>query len=146
MRIGTLVPIVEMITEFTDGDETNYVRSELIEVVAKVAPDHLPSLYKHYLSTDDYSYADKCLIELAKIMDLESPEGAALARTFLDERTLGVIEDRAVNELAARELLDSQGAFLGRPQKARRKVNAIEEELSERGERGCQGRAYIVRL
>ncbi|MCK4607771.1 MAG: NACHT domain-containing protein, partial [candidate division Zixibacteria bacterium] len=131
-HIDTLVPIIEMITEFTDGDETNHVRSELIEVVAKVAPDRLPSLYKHYLSTDDYSYADECLIELAKVMDLESPEGAALSRTFLDERTLGALEDRAVNEPAARELIDSRNAFLGRSPKAREIKITKEEELSER--------------
>lgn len=53
--LDTLVPIIEVITEFTDGDETNHVRSELIEVVAKVAPERLPSLYEHHLSTDDYS-------------------------------------------------------------------------------------------
>jgi hypothetical protein len=132
-HIDTLVPIIDMITEFTDGDETNHVRSELIEVVAKVAPERLPSLYKHYLSTDDYSYADKCLIEFAKIMDLTSAEGAALARTFLDERTLGVLEDRAVTEPAARELQNRQDTFLGRPPKAGREMIATEkEELSER--------------
>ena len=79
-RLETLVPIIEVITEYTDGDETNHVRSELIEVMAKVAPERLPSLYKHHLSADDYSYADECLIELAKVMDLESPEGAAVPR------------------------------------------------------------------
>lgn len=130
-RLDTLVPIIEVITEFTDGDETNHVRSEFIKVVAKVAPERLPSLYAHHLSTDDYSYADECLIELAKIMDLDSPEGAALAGTFLDERTLGVLEDRAVNEPAARALLDSQNAFLGRTPKAHHKIKATEQELSE---------------
>ena len=119
-RFDTLVPIIEVITEFTDGDETNHVRSELIEVVAKVAPERLPSLYEHHLSTDDYSYADECLIELAKVMDFGSPEGAALARTFLDERTLGVLEDRAVNEPAACALLAGQNAFPA----ARRKLAA----------------------
>lgn len=132
-HVDTLVPIIEMITEFTDGDETNHVRSELIEVVAKVAPERLPSLYEHHLSTDDYSYADECLIEYAKIMDLESPESAALARTFLDKRTLGVLEDRAVNEPAARELLDGQDVFLGCSPETRREIKANkEEELSER--------------
>jgi len=132
-HIDMLVPIIEMITEFTDGDETNHVRSELIEVIAKIAPERLPSLYKHHLSTDSYSYSDECLIEYAKIMDLESPEGVALARTFLDERTLGVLHDRAVNEPAARELLDRQNAFLGRPPETRREINVTkEEELSER--------------
>lgn len=130
-RLDKLVPIIDVITELTDGDETNYIRSELIEVVAKVAPERLPSLYKHHLSTDEYSYADECLIELAKVMDLESPEGAALSRTFLDERTLDVLEGRAVNEPAARALLDTQNAFLGRTPKARCEIKRTEEELSE---------------
>lgn len=130
-RLDTLVPIIEEITEFTDGDETNHVRYELIRVVAKVAPERLPSLYEHHLSNDDYSYADECLVELAKVMDLESLEGAALTRTFLEEGTLGVLEDRAVNEPAASALLDDQNAFLGRTPKARRIIKAIEEELSE---------------
>ena len=130
-HIDSLVPIIEMITEFTDGDETNHVRSELIKVVAKVAPERLPSLYKHHLLTDDYSYAAECLVEYAKIMDLESTEGAALARTFLDEQTLGILEDRAVNEPAARELLDRRDAFLGRSPKSREIKATKEEELSK---------------
>jgi hypothetical protein len=131
-RLDTLVPIVEVITEFTDGDETNHVRSELIEVVAKVAPERLPSLYKHHLSNDDHSYADECLIELAKVMDLGTPECGALARTFLDEGTLSVLEDRAANEPAARVLLAGQNVFLGRTLETRREIKATEEELSDR--------------
>ncbi|MEQ8992373.1 MAG: hypothetical protein RLO46_11170 [Pseudomonadales bacterium] len=131
-RLDTLVPIIEVITEFTDGDETNHVRSELIEVVAKVAPERLISLYEHHLSSDEYSYADECLIELTKVMDLESPEGAALARTFLDERALGVLHERAANEPAARALVDCQRSFLGSPAKVRQEPKASDEELSDR--------------
>lgn len=130
-RLDTLVPIIEVITDFTDGDETNHVRSELIEVVAKVAPERLPPLYKQYLSRDEYSYADKCLTEFTKTMDLSLPEGAALARTFLDELTLGVLDDRAVNEPVARALLDVQNGFLGRTPKAHREVNTTDGDLSE---------------
>ncbi len=130
-RLDKLVPIIEAITEFTDGDETDHVRSELITVVAKIAPERLPSLYEHHLSTDDYSYADECLIEFAKMMDLESPEGAALARTFLDQQTLGVLEDRAVKEPAAGALTDNQRAFLGRQPNPRLEIKTTEEKLSE---------------
>jgi hypothetical protein len=130
-RLERLVPIVEVITEFTDGDETDHVRSELIEVVTKVAPERLPSLYEHHLSNDDHSYADECLIEFAKVMDLATPEGAALARAFLDERTLGVLEDRAANEPAARTLLACQTEFLGRIAETHREVKTTDEDLSE---------------
>ncbi|MGH7874825.1 MAG: NACHT domain-containing protein [Candidatus Binatia bacterium] len=130
-RLDRLVPIIEVITEFTDGDETNHVRSELIEVVAKVAPERLPALYEHHLSNDDYSYADECLIELAKVMDLGSAEGAALARTFLEEKTLSVLAERAIDEPAARALLDTQTAFLGGTPTPGRESNATAEDLSE---------------
>lgn len=129
-RLDTLAPIIEVITEFTDGDETNHVISKFIEVVAKVAPERLPCLYEHHLSFDSYSYADECLIEFAKIMDLECPAGTALARTFLDSRTLRVLEDRAVNEPNARALLDKQNTFLGRSQKINLEVTPTEEKGS----------------
>jgi hypothetical protein len=137
-RLDTLVPIIEEITEFTDGDETNHLRTDLIEVVAKVAPSYLSSLYEHYLSVDEHYYADKCLIEHAKVMDLKSPEGAALARTFLDERTLGVLEDRALNDLAASALLDGQNTFLGRPPKAYHTVKVTGDKLSKQEEEAAK--------
>jgi hypothetical protein len=112
-RLDRLVPIVEMITEFTDGDETNHVRSELIEAVAKVAPERLPSLYEHHLSVDEYSYADECLAELVELVDLGSAECAALISTLLDERALAILRERARKEPTAGALLERQYAFLG---------------------------------
>ena len=47
-----LVPIVERITEFTDGDETDHVRSALIEAVARISPVRLPDLYEHHVVED----------------------------------------------------------------------------------------------
>ena len=131
-RLEKLVPVIESITEFTDGDETNHVRSQLIDVVTKIAPERLPSLYEHHILNDEYSYADECLIEFAKVMELTSPEGVALAHTFLDERSLEVLEKRADEESAARNLLNEQNAFLGRTQKASDESSEVSEELSER--------------
>jgi hypothetical protein len=121
-----------MITEFTDGDETRHLRTEFIEVVAKLAPDCLPSLYAHHLAEDDYSLADTCLVEFAKIMNIESPVGSALARTFIDARTLNILEKRADNESAALTLLEVQNVFLGRTQPADNVKDTTEEQLSDR--------------
>jgi hypothetical protein len=65
-RLDKLAPIIDVITEFTDGDETDHVRFEFIEVVARLAPGRLPSVYEHHLSNDEYRCADKCLIEFMK--------------------------------------------------------------------------------
>lgn len=132
VRLEALAPIVDKITEFTDGDETHHVRSEFIKAVAKLAPARLPSLYEHHLSEDEYSYADECLLQFGKVADLDTPEGAALARTFLDDRALHVLEERAREEPAAQALLAAQNAFLGRQTSERSKMNASEEDLSER--------------
>lgn len=112
-RLKSLVPIVDVITEFTDGDETNHVRSDLIEVVAKCLPEFLPSLYEHHLANDEHSYADECLIEFVKTMDLSLPESQALSRTLVDSGTLDVLERRAGNDETARALVEQQLIFLG---------------------------------
>ena len=130
-RLDALAPIIDAITDFTDGDETRHARSILIGVVAKVAPERLLSLYEHHISVDEYSYADECLIEFAKVANLDSAEGAALARTFLDERTLGILEKRAEGESAARTLIDAQNAMLGRASRAQSEPNIREHELSD---------------
>lgn len=131
-RLEALAPIIDKITEFTDGDETDHVRTEFIEIVAKLAPTRLPSLYEHHLLADEHSYADECLVQFSKLADLNTPEGAALARTFLDERTLHVLEGRAQMEPAAQALLAVQSTFLGRQPYEHCKLKAPEEERSER--------------
>jgi hypothetical protein len=123
-RVNKLAPIIDVISEFTDGDEMDHVRSKFIEVVAEVASGRLFSLYEHHLSNDEYRYADECLIEFMKTVELESREGAALGRTLLDERTLGVLERRAANELTAQALLDRQNSFLGRTPRPCDELNA----------------------
>lgn len=112
-RLEAVVPIVNVITEFTDGDETNHVRSSLIDVVAGSLPEFLPSLYEHHLDNDEHSYADECLIEFVKTMDLSLAESCAFARTLVDSRTLKALESRATGDESARQLLDQQLAFLG---------------------------------
>jgi hypothetical protein len=133
-RLDKLAPIIDVITKFTDGDETDHVRSEFIEVVAKAVPGRLPSLYEHHLSNDEYRYADECLIEFMKTVELDAREGAALARTLLDERTLGVLEERAANELTARALVDKQNSFLGKTPRSRgprEELNTKQEQISD---------------
>lgn len=112
-RLEALVPIVNVITEFTDGDETNHVRSSLIDVVSGALPAFLPSLYEHHLDNDEHSYADECLIEFVKTTDLSLAESRALARTLLASRTLKVLESRASSDESARQLLDQQLTLLG---------------------------------
>lgn len=111
--LEAVAPIVNVITEFTDGDETNHVRSELIEVVSKRLPGALPALFDYHIEADEHSYADECFIEFVESMDLELEESGAIARTLVDARTLNALEKRAADDSVARSLFDEQIAFLG---------------------------------
>lgn len=111
--LETAAPIVDQITEFTDGDETGHVRSELIDVVNKCLSEFLPSLFEHHIEKDEHRYADECVIEYVGSMDLSREESRALAGTLIDARTLGALEKRAVDDGIAERLVDEQLAFIG---------------------------------
>ena len=108
-----LVPLVEQITEFTDGDETGSVRETFIEAVARVSPDRLPDLYAHHISEDDFRYAEIVLAEHLKIADLASEVGGALARTLIEHSDLQRLEDLGARSPAAVRLFQEQMKTLG---------------------------------
>jgi hypothetical protein len=111
--IQTLVPVIDKITEFTDGDETRHARSEVINVVARTYPDRLPLLFNTHIDRDEWYLADECLKEFVGVADLSAPEAAALISTFLDSQTLGALEGVAETSETAASLLDRQLRFLG---------------------------------
>ncbi|WP_192182868.1 NACHT domain-containing protein [Mesorhizobium amorphae] len=111
--ISTLVPIVDQITEFTDGSGTNHARSEIIRVTARTYPDRLPIFFQRHVEEEEWSYADECLRQVGSVLSLDTPEIAALLSTFLDPRVLGTLEQRAKGDVKAKELLDDQIRFLG---------------------------------
>lgn len=111
--IRTLVPIIDKITEFTDGDETRHARTELIEVVAHTYPDRLPQLFKAHSDRDEWKYADECLKAFVEVGELDNPQAASLVSTFLDVRTLGALEVAVKTCPPAASLLEGQLKFLG---------------------------------
>ncbi|MBZ9709304.1 NACHT domain-containing protein [Mesorhizobium sp. ESP7-2] len=108
-----LTPIVEQITKFTDGDETDHVRSKLIEVVAKTRPEKLPMFYAHHVECEEWRYADECIKEFFTVGDFGSEAVAALAATLMDHGTLGALGAAGAHDAAAEKLHADQVAFLG---------------------------------
>jgi hypothetical protein len=130
--IKRIAPIVSEISEFTDGDETRHARSELISVVAKTCPYLLHTFYAYHLSIDEWYLADDCLKQLIRVMDLESPEAAALCGTLIDPIQLSALEERADCDPAAKSLFDKQVEFLGgRPRKKERDYDTPDSPLND---------------
>lgn len=112
--LKTLVPIIDQITKFTDGDETNYVRSELINVVAKVCPDQLPQLYAHHIANDELRYAEQTLSAYCGLIDFTDPANMALAHTFVEEQNILDLRSlREAGNAAAGVLEEDQIRFIG---------------------------------
>lgn len=128
--ISAVSPIIDEITDFTDGDETDHVRSELIDVVCATMPEYLAGFYAHHISLDEWRYADETLEAALSRIDLSSAASVALAGTLLDDRMLRALEKRGESEPIARSLLQKQIAFLARSQP---KASASEPKTEELG-------------
>ncbi len=109
--LKTLAPVVERVTEFTDGDETDYIRSEFIDIVAKVRPDRLPSLYSRHIANDEFGYADQALSAFCKLIDFTNPASMALGHTFVE--TQNILDLRSSGNTSADRLEEDQVRFLG---------------------------------
>ncbi|WP_292483411.1 NACHT domain-containing protein [Mesorhizobium sp.] len=127
-----VTPIVDRITDFTDGDGTRHARTELIDVVANTQPLLLPKFYVHHLDDDEWYYADRCLESFIANADISGPEVAALAGTFLDHGTLDELRKRAKTDDKAQALLERQTAFLGGfPPSTERDYSTPEGDLTD---------------
>jgi hypothetical protein len=108
-----LVPIIEQITTFTDGDETDYVREELIDAVASIAPDRLPTIYARHIDRDEYRYANTAFLAHTNRMDLTITASHALIGTFVERKDISALKRIAAGSSVANSLLERQVAFLG---------------------------------
>lgn len=112
--LRTLVPIVDNVTKFTDGDETDHIRSDLIEVVSRVEPEKLPDFYARHLARGEYRYAQDALEAHSKRTDYATPIGAALARTYVDGREVNLLSRESFGDAKATLALTADRVrFLG---------------------------------
>ncbi|MCA1197297.1 ATP-binding protein [Sphingomonas sp. R647] len=111
--IRAVAPIIEKITYFTDGDETDHVRSCLIDTVGITMPVRLGALHAHHLHRNEWRYADECVEAAFGAIDFETPEARALSRSLIDRKLLIQLEARGAASLAAKTLHAEQLLYLG---------------------------------
>lgn len=106
-----IVPIIEMITEFTDGKGTNHARVTLIEKVARISPERLIRFYSHHIANDDYHLAEAALQRHIDLTDFGTPDSGALARTFVEFNDLATLAKRT--DAAAQTASSQQTRLIG---------------------------------
>lgn len=80
--------IIEKVTTFTDGDETNSVHGYVADALREANPAFLAKKYRYHLEQGDWSEAQDTIRGALKSIDPESPFTEALARTGLMENEM----------------------------------------------------------
>lgn len=111
--IRAVAPIIEHVTEFTDGDETDHVRSQLIDAVAATSPERLGAMHGYHMHRNEWRYSDECLAASIRLIDFDSPEASGLARTLLDPKMLRELGKRGSDDPVAAVLHSDQLRYLG---------------------------------
>lgn len=109
--LDKIVPIVERITEFTDGKGTNHARVTLIDTVARICPERLIQFYSHHMAEDDYRLAQAALERHIELADFSLPDVHALARTLVEFNDIAALGKRT--DAAAQSAAEEQARLLG---------------------------------
>lgn len=127
--LKAVAPVVEAISEFTDGDETNHAPAELVTVTAEVCPERLPDMYQHFIAKDEFSVAEKVLGSSCETIDFDTASGRALAKSLVESKDHIMLEDVDGAETVREEIARFVGGF----GPARERGTTEPEEHSEDG-------------
>lgn len=107
-------PLIAYVTDFTDGDETAYLPKELSQTLATVAPDLLPRYHEWLLRAEQYDDALHAFHTYIRTADLSSAANQALAKTAVDQQSLGILTERSERgEEGAKSVLSALSGYLG---------------------------------
>jgi hypothetical protein len=101
--LRAISPVIQVVDEITDGDETNHLKGELAEVVWEIAPEALPPYLRALQHAHHHAAVESCFTDLARSLPLRTPFERALASTLVHEEGLSTLQERA-------EIGDSEAA------------------------------------
>jgi len=111
--VRRIAPAVGQVMDFTDGDETSGLPSQLADVLSVVSPEKIPAYYEWLADREDYQDALSAFQAHLRTCGLESPCSVALASTAIDRGSIGILDEMARNgnERAAKALAQITGLF-----------------------------------
>lgn len=108
-----LIPIVMSVTEYTDGDETNYLSQRLADSLVPMDNNKLLNYYLDSAQNEKFHLAEALFTKVVSILKLSNPLERAVASTGLDSATQNVLNEmrREGNNGAKRVLSDNRMYF-----------------------------------
>lgn len=111
--IGRIAPIVENVTEYTDGDTTRYLPTQLADLLGTVNPGLLLRYYSQKASDEELYLAQDIFKRVLGTMDFAKDENVALAATALDRESLGELTLLAQTSDGAKRALRTIEEYFG---------------------------------
>lgn len=111
--INRLIPIVESVGDFTDGDETNHLPLELARILA----NHNPKLlYKNYFAktkNEEFYHSEDLFKQVVRSLSFNNNEQIALATTALDKDSFMELKEIAKKNSGAYKAVNIVQDYLG---------------------------------
>lgn len=140
--IEKLAPVIDQITVFTDGDETNHSPKELVSLIANARPEWLPLIYAEYIAAEEYDLAEHTLAAVVEMLSFHDAPATALLKSLVERSDLDVLEKlKEAGVPGASQAVKERDQFLGVMRSSRkasvktsdpRRINSG-EDLGKRG-------------
>lgn len=129
--IRRIAPIVENVTEYTDGDETRYLPRNLAEILGRINPDLLFKYYFQEAQDEEFFLAQDIFKYILRSLNLEKEEDIALATTALDEESFEELRTMSGSDLGAKQALEIIEDYFGHIDYPREETHASESHSEE---------------
>ena len=114
----------EAITDYTDGDETDYIRDKYYKVVVAHFPERTPACYAQLIRDEKWRYAEALAIAFVETDQVESRTGRALLKTYIVPS-----EVRALGETSSAARTHTKAALASVLRKTGRAFEAMPEQM-----------------
>ncbi|MBF0495385.1 MAG: hypothetical protein HQK58_02235 [Deltaproteobacteria bacterium] len=94
-HLQSISPVIRVVDDITDGDETRHLKPELAEVVAEVAPEALPPYLRALQRDQQHWVVESSFTDLVRTIPLETVFDKALAATLVHEEALTALQHLA---------------------------------------------------
>ena len=82
----------EAITEYTDGDETDFARETYLKTVARHFPERVPTCFAHLIHAEDWRFAEVLSISMLKASEVGDPLAQALFETYIGSSEIQALQ------------------------------------------------------
>lgn len=93
-QLKSITPIVRVVDDITDSDETRYLKRDLAEALAEIAPDVLPNYMRSMQRAGEHWMVELSYTEYARTSSLSNSYEKALSATLVHEKALAAFQKR----------------------------------------------------